>query len=506
MIRKVTTENGVVRGLPAADPRITVFKGIPFAAPPVGDNRWRAPMPCDGWEGFLDAYQFAPISMQGIPGLNNNLYDREWHVDPDIAMDEDCLYLNVWTGAHSENEKLPVLVWYFGGGLQCGYPAEMEFDGERLARRGIIVVTLNYRLNVFGFLTTKEIQDKQPEAPANFGHLDQQAGLKWVIRNISEFGGDSDNITIAGQSAGGGSVMTHLTAPSSIGLYQKAIVDSGVIYNPYIKKGVELIKTMDDAMEQGQRFLDFIGASNIEEARRLDACYIRDKYLEFNEPVATAIDNVFCIGDAVPLFMQNKHAKVPILAGNTTDEFNCSLNAASVEDFKKSAEDIFGERGSEFVRIAFEDSNYSADSNEVKAGLINGIECTVKSMFQKNAEYGNKEKGYYYRFDADIPGWDNPGNFHSVDLWFFFETLSKCWRPFKGAHYDLSRLMCNYWANFVKNGDPNGKDADGSDMPVWMPYTAESPYGMTFTTDNPCMKNNSDTELKQFLIESIMKQ
>ncbi|HKM17566.1 MAG TPA: carboxylesterase family protein, partial [Limnochordia bacterium] len=140
MLREVRVENGVVRGLPAADPRITSFKGIPFAAPPVGENRWRAPQPAKDWDGVLDAYTWAPIAMQARPGVNkDDIYAREWHVDPDIPMSEDCLYLNVWTPAKSPDEKLPVFVWYFGGGLQVGYPSEMEFDGERIARRGVVV-------------------------------------------------------------------------------------------------------------------------------------------------------------------------------------------------------------------------------------------------------------------------------------------------------------------------------------------------------------------------------
>ena len=143
MLRQVKTENGWVRGIEAADPRITAFKGIPFAAPPVGKNRWRAPQPCENWDVVKECYRFAPISMQWIPGLGTDIYCREWHVDPEIAMGEDCLYLNVWTNAKSADEKQPVLVWFFGGGLQCGYPAEMEFDGERIARRGIVVVTVN---------------------------------------------------------------------------------------------------------------------------------------------------------------------------------------------------------------------------------------------------------------------------------------------------------------------------------------------------------------------------
>ena len=157
MLRQVKTENGWIRGIEAADPRITAFKGIPFAAPPTGRNRWRAPQPCENWAGVRDCSRFAPISMQWIPGLGDDIYCREWHVDPEIPMGEDCLYLNVWTNAKKANEKLPVLVWFFGGGLQCGYPAEMEFDGERIARRGIVVVTVNYRVGALGFLTHPEI-------------------------------------------------------------------------------------------------------------------------------------------------------------------------------------------------------------------------------------------------------------------------------------------------------------------------------------------------------------
>ena len=134
MIRQTKTENGLVRGIEAADPRITVFRGVPFAAPPTGKNRWRAPQPCEDWEGVRDCARFAPISVQDTPGIGDSLYNREWHVDSEVPMDEDCLYLNIWTGAKSVDERRPVLVWYFGGGYQWGYTREMEFDGERLAR------------------------------------------------------------------------------------------------------------------------------------------------------------------------------------------------------------------------------------------------------------------------------------------------------------------------------------------------------------------------------------
>ena len=148
--------------------------------------------------------------MQDTPGIGDDIYCREWHVDPEIPMDEDCLYLNIWTNAKTVDANLPVLVWFFGGAFQWGYTAEMEFDGERIARRDIVVVQVNYRLGAFGFLSHPEITSAQSDAPANFGHLDQQAGLRWVKRNIKAFGGNPDNITIAGQSAGGGSVLAHL--------------------------------------------------------------------------------------------------------------------------------------------------------------------------------------------------------------------------------------------------------------------------------------------------------
>ena len=247
MLRIANTENGKVRGLPAADPRITSFKGIPFAAPPVGENRWRAPQPCKNWEGVRDCFEFAPISVQDTPGIGDDIYCREWHVDPEIPMGEDCLYLNIWTNAKTGDEKMPVLVWYFGGGFQWGYTAEMEFDGERLARRGIVVVTVNYRLGALGFLAHPQLTAEQPDAPCNFGSLDQQAGLKWVRRNIANFGGDPDNITIAGQSAGGGSVLSQMACKGNAGDFQKAVVMSGMFKSPYVRNDFFIPRSLEDA-------------------------------------------------------------------------------------------------------------------------------------------------------------------------------------------------------------------------------------------------------------------
>ncbi|WP_079913246.1 carboxylesterase/lipase family protein [Paenibacillus sp. 32352] len=508
MLRVVKVENGIVQGLPAADPRITSFKGIPFAAPPVGENRWRAPQPAKDWEGVLKAYDFAPVSMQVRQKIDvNNIYTREWAVDPDIPMDEDCLYLNVWTPANTPDEQLPVFVWYFGGGLQVGHTAEMEFDGERIARRGVVVVTINYRLNVFGFLCHPEITAEAPEAPANFGHLDQQFATQWVKRNIAAFGGNPDNITIGGQSAGGGSVMSQLTSPQNEGLFQRAIVQSGVSAPLYPGGRMPRIRhNLVEAEQEGLKFFEFIGASSLTEARRLDAEYLRDKMLEYNKGFGfwgTVVDQVFCMGNPFDLFLENKRRMVPVLWGHTSSEFISVPNVKTLEEFRQMAAHMFGENAEEFVALC---QGQSENIDEiVKNASVSGFEYAIRIASQANADTGANIPLYYYNFDAEIPGWDNPGTFHSVDLWFFFETLAKCWRPFVGKHYDLARQMCNYWANFIRSGDPNGNDSTGEKMPQWEPYTPEAPYGMVFK-DKPEFVREQPGDVMKFLVKQYFNK
>lgn len=505
MLRVVEVENGTVRGLPAADPRITSFKGIPFAAPPVGTNRWRAPQPAEDWDGVLEALEFAPISMQATPGLDkDNIYSREWAVDPDIPMSEDCLYLNVWTPARSTDEKLPVYVWYFGGGLQVGNTAEMEFDGERIARRGIVVVSVNYRLNVFGFLCHPEITAEAPEAPANFGHLDQQAGTLWVKRNIAAFGGDPDNITIGGQSAGGGSVMSQLTSPQNEGLCQKAIIQSGIFAPVYPRNRMPgWGRNLAEAEQEGVRFFEFLGVSSLAEARQLDAEYIRRKSLEYKAFWGTVVDDLFCIGNAFDLFVDNKRWMVPVLFGHTSSEFFSVPNVKTIDEFKGMAAEMFGEDADEYLELCHVQSG---NIDEVlKRASVNAIEYAIRTVARANADTGANILLYYYNFDAEIPGWDSPGTFHSVDLWFFFETLAKCWRPFVGKHYDLARQMCNYWANFIRSGNPNGKDSTGEDMPQWAPYTSEVPYAMVFG-DKAELVKEEPSALMKFLVNQYFKK
>ncbi len=503
MLRQVKTENGWVRGIEAADPRITSFKGIPFAAPPVGKNRWKAPQPCENWAGIRDASRFAPISMQWIPGLGDDIYCREWHVDPEIPMGEDCLYLNVWTPAKKAEEKLPVLVWFFGGGLQCGYPAEMEFDGERIARRGIVVVTVNYRVGVLGFLTHPELSKEQPEAPANFGNLDQQAGLRWVRRNIAAFGGDPAKVTIAGQSAGGGSVMSQVACPDNAGLFRNAVVMSAMIFDPYLRREIGRPEKLKDAEKKGEEFFAFLGVKSLKEARAMDAVTLQrsyEKYMESHIPFFTVQDDLFCVGDPIALYREGKCVDVAMMAGNTGGEFLNAIDVKDERELEAEARRLFGEKADSFLAIP--------ESREKKDGLgfapVSGIECTVKGLLTDVAKSGRR--GWCYLFDPDMPGWDDPGTFHSSDLWFWFETLAKCWRPFVGRHYDLARQMCDYFCNFIKAGDPNGKDLNGEKLPRWESWAEGTPCTMHFLRDGAKPVTEPLPPLKAFLSERIMER
>ena len=479
MIRRVKVENGWVRGLPAADPRITSYKGIPFAAPPVGENRWRAPQPCKDWEGELFAAEFGPIAMQancaGDP--MKDIYAREWAVDAELPMSEDCLYLNVWAPADGR-KNLPVYVWYFGGGLQVGNTTEMEFDGERIARRGVVVVTVGYRLNCFGFLCHPEITAEAPEAPANFGFLDQQCATRWVKRNIAAFGGDPENITIGGQSAGGMSVCAQMTSPTNHGLFQRAIVQSGPFTQPYGAKMGLFPSTMKEAEEQGVRFFEALGVKTLAEARALPARVVEDMSLSWPWGCwGETVDGVFSTFRSNEWYLHPERIQCPVLLGQTSSEFTALPPADSEEALRSFAEAQFSDRAEEFLSFFSHPATKESITSE---GLQHAIGFAIRAASRMNAKNGVKQPLYAYNFDPEIPGWDNPGTFHSVDLWFFFETLAKCWRPFTGKHYDLARNMCDYWVNFIRTGDPNGLDSQGKELPLWPALTEESPAWMVF--------------------------
>jgi len=504
MLRITRTESGMVRGLPGTDARITAFKGIPYAADTSGENRWRAPQPAPCWEGVRECFEFAPISMQKVPGGDpNNLYSKEWNVEPEILMGEDSLALNIWTNAKTGDEKMPVYVWIYGGGLQSGYGHEMEFDGERIASRGVVCVTIGYRLNIFGFLAHPDLTAEDPEHPTNFGFLDQQAAIAWVKRNIANFGGDPDNITIGGQSSGGVSVFSQMCAPSSKGLFQRAIIQSsagGSVFSRYPKNTFRPLETLAVNEEIGKKFLkEVLGCDTIAEARKLDAFYIRDKMVEVGGRFPNSVDGKFMTMDVDGYLFSNQLHDIPFMLGWTGDEFFYVPEGDTIEEIEAWAADKFGDHAGELLAIWRK--KYGDSAEALKANVkVNVNEISARFVAEEAAAQGKDV--YVYGFDPEIPG-DDAGAFHSCDLWFTFETLMKCWRPFDGHHYDLARKMCNYWTNFIKTGDPNGLDHDGTPMPTWTKYSKEDPTAMMFFDE--VYMEDALTEQERCLVDANLK-
>ncbi|KWX88308.1 carboxylesterase, partial [Paenibacillus riograndensis] len=245
-----------------------------------------------------------------------------------------------------------------------------------------------------------------------------------------------------------------------------------------------------------------LGVSSLAEARQLDAVYLRDKAVEYGGFWGTVTDQVFSVGNSFELFLQNKRWKVPVMFGHTSSEFFSVPDAETFDDFKKMAVGMFGGDAAAFLGLCGAQADNMEEAR--KRASVSGIEYAIRIAAQANAGTDGETPLYYYNFDAEIPGWDNPGTFHSVDLWFFFETLAKCWRPFAGKHYDLARQMCNYWANFIRSGDPNGQDSTGEELPRWEPYTPEAPYGMLFA-DRAEFSRQQPGEIMKFLVQQFFK-
>ncbi len=507
MLRETNTEYGRVRGVPAADPRITAFLGIPYAAPASGELRWRAPRPPKKWDGVRECFIYGDSAMQRRPGVGLNVNSQEWHVDPDLPMSEDCLNLNVWTPAMTGDEKLPVIIFIYGGALMWGYTPQMELDGERMARRGVVVVTVNYRVNIFGFFAHPELTAEcGDDYCANFGFLDQQAAIAWVKRNIANFGGDPDNVTLAGQSAGAMSTMAQLVSPTTPdGSFHRAIIQSGGGMNFGEKARARFNSSLAQAEKEGEEFLQSIGCNSLAEARALSAEELRDRVFANLDRyhLGPCVDGKFLTAEPSACFASGNWHKMPLMVGNTGNDLDFRggyFYGDTPEEFKEYIENTYGEKAEEIVKLA---DFVSGDMDVIRKNCLEKnafFSCQLLAL--RAADEGLD--AYVYTYDGEMPG-DEQGAFHSSELWFMFETLAKCWRPFTGVHYDLARKMCSYWTNFVKNGDPNGKDIDGSDMPLWEKYNDENRRGIVFNFDTGMSKEDETAAFTAMLSHAADK-
>lgn len=415
----VNTKQGAVQGLTSQDGKTVIFRGVPYAEAPVGELRFRRPQPKTPWDGVLDCTEFRASCPQadtsGMPFYGKEFYDEKM---PPI--DEDGLHLNIWTpiGAN-ENSKLPVLFWIHGGAFMNGFGGEKEFDGEGFAKKNVILVTINYRLNAFGFFAHPELEAENEEhVSGNYGILDQIFALNWVRENIEAFGGDPEKITIDGQSAGCMSVQTIISSPLSRGMLRGAILQSGGGIGGF-GHGAD----QEAAWDISRKLMDHLNVKTVAELRQL--------------PWQQVLEAAYAVNDRG--LGWGPHIDGWVLTENTDD--------AALKGHLHDVSYLIGCCGDDM-------------------GASELLGAAVDRFCQNQLDLDRKP-AYRYLFDRKLPG-DDAGAFHSSELWYEFETLSRCWRPFEEHDYELSRIMSTYWANFVKNGDPNGEG-----LPLWEPYTAE---------------------------------
>ena len=424
-------DGGFLQGVPSAAKGVTVFKGIPYAAPPVGDLRWREPQPVKAWGGVKVADHFGPIPWQkDLSGMD--LYGKEFYSDGMPEMSEDCLYLNVWAPSGSVGKagsKLPVAMWIHGGAFDHGFSNEITFDGDAWASRGVILVTINYREGIFGFFGHESISKEEGAEgrSGNYALYDQLAALEWVRSNISAFGGDPDNITVFGQSAGARSVQTLVSLPENKGKIAKAIIQSGGGINPDLQ-GRE--RGYPEVWAQGEEFRQFAGYEDIAQMREASPQEIMQKYDEFIASggymqIGPVMDMKIVGRSFTTAASQNEVCDIPYMIGSTRG------------DGVQRAKDI--------------------------------------DQFCASRVYYGGKPVFEYMFSRELPG-DDAGAFHSAELWYMFGTLDRCWRPFTKADYDLSAEMLDAWTNFCKYGNPCGKEQTD----FWYPFTESNPYRKIF--------------------------
>jgi para-nitrobenzyl esterase len=480
---RVKTANGIVEGTGKQKSGVRTFRGIPFAAPPVGDLRWKAPQPVKNWENVREAVKFGPRCMQQ-PVFSDMVFRSD-------GMSEDCLYLNVWTPAGKAGEKLPVLVYFYGGGFIAGDGSELRYDGENMAAKGIVVVTLNYRLGVFGFLAHQELTKESPaKASGNYGLMDQAAALRWVSQNIAEFGGDPRKITIAGESAGSFSVSAQMVSPLSKDLIRGAIGESGSVLS---QTSAPRIVPLSEAEQKGAEFAASVDADSLAKLRALSTDQIQKATAERGKwSFPMTVDGYFFTESPAKTYAEGRQAHVPLLVGWNSAESSwraiLGKDEPTPENYEKAIRARFGTRADEILKL------YSGATREQVTEAATDLAGDQFIAFStwKWSDIHSKTGGkpvfrYFYAHprpaakdakpDAVLP----QGASHSAEIEYAMGNLATnnvfAWTA---DDYKVSKVMQEFFANFIKNGDPNGKD-----LPRWKNVTAEKPiYFMRLDVDS----------------------
>jgi len=491
---KVNTDKGKVQGYVSKDGQIRIFKGVPYAAPPVGQLRWKPPQPAAKWHGTRQATSFGSHCMQPA------IYDDMIFHDP--GQSEDCLTLNIWTPAKDQNAKLPVMVWIYGGGFTGGATSEARQDGENLAHKGVIVVSMNYRLNIFGFFVHPELTAESPQhASGNYGLLDQTAAIKWVHDNIREFGGDPNQVTIFGESAGSFSVSAQMASPVAKDLFQRAIGESGGAFSATLPFAPREEREKTDPEKVGK----LLGFTKLSDLRGLSA----DQLLTAATPrpggdpdrFSPDIDGYFLPESVSAIYAAGKQAHVPLIAGWNADEGGIPQKTMSVAEFTEMAKKRFGENADKFLAA------YSATTDEE---ALRAAKDLAGDIFIANSTWrwleayvaAGGQPVYRYHFELPSPGdkFHPAGTaFHSDDIEYVFGTLDSrqgaVWRP---EDRKMSEIIQTYWTNFAKTGDPNG-----GDLPKWPTYNAADGWQVMHLTPTPEARPDTLRARYEFLNEQL---
>jgi para-nitrobenzyl esterase len=446
---EVSVDGGTLAGTTGASAAIRVFKGIPFAAPPVGENRWRAPQAAAPWTGVRPATAYAPRCTQGGAGAANASTP---------PTDEDCLYLNIWTAADSADDRRPVMVWLYGGGFTGGAGSEPRYAGDGLARKGAVVVTLNYRLGSLGFFAHPELTaEAEPKASGNYGMLDAIAALQWVQRNIAAFGGDPANVTVFGESAGANLTGALVASPRAKGLFHRAIAQSG----GFMGMAMARTGTLARAESAGAKALADAGIASIADARAKPA----EEVFATLRGAGLVVDGYLIPADLSLTFANGRQNAVDLLVGSNKDEGTFFARPGlTAERFKSQAKQRFGVLADQFLTMfpAGDDAQASAS---YLSSFSDEAAWAMREFAEVQAKQGSNAYVYYFtRVPPTLADRPSRGATHVAEIPYMFDNLAPpvAWTD---ADRRLADVMSSYWVNFARSGDPNG-----SGLPAWPAY------------------------------------
>ncbi|HST51716.1 MAG TPA: carboxylesterase family protein [Pyrinomonadaceae bacterium] len=485
---RVKTANGVVEGAGRQTSGVRIFRGIPFAEPPTGSLRWREPQPVKDWPGVRQATKFGPRCVQhAVFG------DMNFRSD---SMSEDCLYLNVWTPAKSERERLPVLVYFYGGGFVAGSGDEPRYDGESIAAKGIVAVTINYRLAVFGFLAHPELtKESTHQASGDYGLLDQAAALRWVRQNIAAFGGDPKRVTIAGESAGSASVSAQMASPLSKDLIAGAIGESGSVLSTM--RAVPLT----DAEQAGTKFAASVGADSLAALRAMTTEQLQQATAKMPFGFSIAVDGYFFTEDPAAIYAAGRQSHVPLLVGWNSEEMTWLAllrgKEPTPENYTQAVREQLGARAEEALKLYPATTREEVIESATDLASDRFIGYSTWKWFDMHVKTGGSPVFRYFysrprppmtaQMAGAVPGLAGGvvrgpnagaeampparGAVHSAEIEYALGNLATnkvyAWTP---EDYKVSELMQTYFANFIKKGDPNG-----AGLPIWPAVKAGTP-------------------------------